>query len=299
MNIEEIRESQSIGILQSVLLGFAWVTDEELSLIQRFPEYLSADVTERTNIEKRGLFLLTGLDGNNSTFIGLHAFIPNAQMDSFDWIYTSALPDLISEETCLENQCVCTDGEDALFMPLITQTNVKGPWRNSSHRRCTYHLFTQQWAIKIAGKVHGQQAKKRVETIRLWVNSLIETVRLYHDFLDSVAKLREYLEDTRDYLTSHVFKSLHTLIFSSMVPVCDKWARCCRVGKFDLDQKTTSHTERCNRGIKEQVHSISVMGMESSAKAMMEHSSGLNNKRQRYVKEFNPCLLTFLYQLTT
>ncbi len=274
-----------------MLLAFAWVTDEELSLVQRFPEFLSADVTERTNIEKRGLFLMTGLDGNNSTFIGMHAFIPNAQMDSFDWLYTSAIPDLISEKTCLENECVVTDGEDALFMPLCSQTNVPGPWRNSSHRRCTYHLFTQQWAKHIAGNARGVQAKKRVKTIRGWVNSLIVSVRFYHDFLDSVEKLKQYLEDAKEFLTSHLFRKLYNLIFSGMVPICDKWARCCRFGKLDLNQCSTSHTERCNRGIKDQVKSISVMGIDTSATAIMEHSSGLNQKRQRYVKSLFPCFL--------
>jgi hypothetical protein len=284
LDIEEIRESQAIGIDQQVLLGFAWVTNEELSLVQRFPEYLSADVTERTNIEKRGMFLVTGLDGNNKIFIGTHAYIPNAQMDTFEWLYTIALPDLISENTCLANQCICTDGEDALFAPLCTQTNLPGPWRNSTHRRCTYHLFTQQWAKKVAGYVTGEQATKSVQTIREWVQSLIETVQQYHDFQDSVQKLRQYMDRAKDLLSIHLFRTLHNLIFQSMIPICDKWARCCRVGKLDLNQKTTSHTERCNRGIKEtggRLNALSGMSLDSSAVVMREHSSQLNLKRQR------------------
>jgi len=62
------------------------------------------DVTERTNVEKCSMFLVTGQDGNNKLFIVLHCFMPNAQMDSFNWIYDYAMPLLIGEETLLKNK---------------------------------------------------------------------------------------------------------------------------------------------------------------------------------------------------
>ena len=63
MDIEAIRDSMKVKEHQKVLLAFAWITGRELSFLKRFPEFLAADVTERTNREKRGLFLIVGQDG--------------------------------------------------------------------------------------------------------------------------------------------------------------------------------------------------------------------------------------------
>ena len=60
MDIAAIRESMNIRDKQKMLIAFAWITGKELSLLRRFPEFLCGDVTERTNKEKRGLFLVTG-----------------------------------------------------------------------------------------------------------------------------------------------------------------------------------------------------------------------------------------------
>ena len=44
---------------QEVLLAFAWVTGDELEFVKKFPEMFMFmfDVTEKTNIEKRGLLI--------------------------------------------------------------------------------------------------------------------------------------------------------------------------------------------------------------------------------------------------
>eukprot|EP00979_Chaetoceros_neogracilis_P000993 scaffold191_cov273-Chaetoceros_neogracile.AAC.8 len=55
LNIEEVRKSMSINNNQSVLLAFAWITGDELRMLERFPELITFDVTEKTNNEKRSL----------------------------------------------------------------------------------------------------------------------------------------------------------------------------------------------------------------------------------------------------
>ena len=69
LNIDDIRAQMSINNGQEILLAFAWISEEELSLVKRFPEFFALDVTERTNVEKRSMFLVTGQDGNNKLFI--------------------------------------------------------------------------------------------------------------------------------------------------------------------------------------------------------------------------------------
>ena len=46
-----------------VLLALAWITGKELSMLERF-----ADVTECTNKERRGMFIVAGQDGNGNIF---------------------------------------------------------------------------------------------------------------------------------------------------------------------------------------------------------------------------------------
>ena len=84
MNICDIRQSMEINGGQDVLLGFAWVTGEELKSLTKFPEFLAIDVTEKTNKEECGLFVGTGLDGQGKIFLGFHCFMPNAQQVSFN-----------------------------------------------------------------------------------------------------------------------------------------------------------------------------------------------------------------------
>lgn len=48
---------------QDVLLAVAWCTEYEKQMVKKFPELITFDVTEKTNNQKRGLFVGTGLDG--------------------------------------------------------------------------------------------------------------------------------------------------------------------------------------------------------------------------------------------
>jgi hypothetical protein len=63
----------------------AWVKDEELLLLQMFPEVLFMDVTSGTNKEGRGLFLVAGKDSNNNGFTGVRIFLPSEQL----WVSNS------------------------------------------------------------------------------------------------------------------------------------------------------------------------------------------------------------------
>lgn len=61
---ERIREQCTLSAEKKLLLLFAWAHDEELRLFKMHPETLQWDVTNKTNREKRGLLIATGLDGN-------------------------------------------------------------------------------------------------------------------------------------------------------------------------------------------------------------------------------------------
>ena len=59
------------------LLIFFWLTDEELRLVQMFPECFAFDVTSQTNKEKQDLFTGTGKTGDNKCFTACRAFTPS------------------------------------------------------------------------------------------------------------------------------------------------------------------------------------------------------------------------------
>jgi len=95
LNIDEVREAMKVN---QVLLAFAWTSGEEKKMLSLFPELITFDVTEKTNKEKRGLFLAVGLDGMGKIFIPMHCFMPNSQMTSFHWVYKHAIPNLWGDE---------------------------------------------------------------------------------------------------------------------------------------------------------------------------------------------------------
>ena len=118
LDIDAVRKSMSVNRGNQILLAFAWTTSQELKLLKRYPDFISIDVTEKTNKEKRGLLLAAGVDGNRKAFICLHVFMPNAQMRSFGWIYKNAIPTLWGDHVLQHVKVVITDGEQALYMPI-------------------------------------------------------------------------------------------------------------------------------------------------------------------------------------
>ncbi len=287
MDIESIRTSLKIKDSQTILLAFAWITGKELSMLSRFPEFLCGDVTERTNIEKRGLFIVTGQDGNNKSFVAFHCYMPNSKMDTYDWIYSNAIPELASNYIIQRNEVFITDGENALFSPLLNAIKIpNGPWKNCYHYRCTYHLFYQAWKKRLSGKIHTKEGSKVVETIRVWIHSLITEVRLYSDYDDSVKKLRNFIADKKTCLSDYVYEQIYELFFDTMNPTSTSWAKFARDKRLDLGHSTTSLCERTNRTLKETMgkkSKLAVLQLAEAANVAWQQSETANKEIERYV----------------
>lgn len=121
---------------QDVLLAISWETQPELHLLSKFPNLIVLDVTEKTNREKRGLFVATGIDGNNKIFPALHSFMPNAKMNSFAWIYDHAIPELWPHHCITKCEAMITDGEHALYAPIENMIRMKKVEQSSSLLVC-------------------------------------------------------------------------------------------------------------------------------------------------------------------
>ncbi len=97
------RDSLIVSDSQELLLAVGWVLNHELQLLSMFPEVFFMDVTCKTNKEGHGLFLVAGKDGNNCGFTAARVFLPSEQRWVFDWMFSTALPSLLSEEVIRKN----------------------------------------------------------------------------------------------------------------------------------------------------------------------------------------------------
>ena len=88
--------------------------------------------------------MATGIDGFGKIFIALHCYMPNAQPASFNWIYVHVMPVLWGYENISKIKAIITDGEHALYDPLINLSSLPDSDWNASVYRCTFHLFTQE-----------------------------------------------------------------------------------------------------------------------------------------------------------
>lgn len=137
-SIEQIMHGMRVNQNQEVLLAIAWTTSYETDMLKKFPELVTFDVTEKTNNQKRVLFMGTGLDGNGQLFPCLHVFMPNSQVASYGWIYDNAIPALWDLDIIKNIQAIGTDCESALYSPLQNLINIEGDWKGTCLYRYIY-----------------------------------------------------------------------------------------------------------------------------------------------------------------
>ena len=79
------REALRINDSDSILVAFAWCSNEEMRLARMFPEYWACDTTFGATKEQRNLFLFAGVDGENKTFPLLYCFMPSKLIRAYTW----------------------------------------------------------------------------------------------------------------------------------------------------------------------------------------------------------------------
>ena len=128
---------------ERLLLFFLYASDEEMRLLRMHPEFCSCDTTFGTNDEKKELFTLAFLDGNNKAFNGGRAYIPNAQSWTFNTIFKHCLPifwgPLISERLKL----MMTDGCVQEYAAFVNNCGENQSFPNAVHGLCYFHLAVQ------------------------------------------------------------------------------------------------------------------------------------------------------------
>jgi len=122
------KRSLKLSDNQSLLLAVAWTTDDEVLLMEMFPEVWFLDVTAGTNKEGRGLFLVVGKDSSNMGFTGVTILLPSEKLWVFDWIFRHCLPSLLPTSTIRRNKVCVTDGDPQMYRALRTQQAHRNVW---------------------------------------------------------------------------------------------------------------------------------------------------------------------------
>ena len=285
MNIQDIRKAMKIGEENEMLLAFAWVSEDEISKVERFPEFCSIDVTEKTNLEKRGLFQGTFIDGDGGTFIGFCSFLPNSQMSSYNWLYEIAMPELFGDDTIKRIQVVMSDGELALYQPIENLSYICSPWKGVKVMRCVYHLFNQPWAkVKGAASLSKSSSvdKTFVEEVKQFIDYMIFHVQNESELNVCINMFESQLSQHHKRISESVYHHLQELWFSSMKPQRLKWSSAFKKDVMDFLHYTSSITESMNASLKQTVNSSTTfakLNLDNSANEIILHSADFNEKK--------------------
>lgn len=109
---------------KKMLLIFLFASDEELRLLMMHPELLVCDTTFKTNKQKKELFTVAGLDGNNEAFNGARAFLPSAKRWVFNILISHCLPLFWRSDVPCRVCLFLTDGDTHEYSAVIKSIEV-------------------------------------------------------------------------------------------------------------------------------------------------------------------------------
>jgi hypothetical protein len=114
---------------KKLLLGVAWVSDEQRRLVNCFPEAWGIDVAFGTNSEQRPLVSgTTNKLSTNQTMTHLHAFLPSLARWAYKWTFGTAMPLLLGKPALERINTVCTDGEENMYGPIVVLSQPGQVW---------------------------------------------------------------------------------------------------------------------------------------------------------------------------
>jgi len=270
------RDSLMLSDSQELLLAVGWVLDHELQLLSMFPEVFFMDVTCKTNKEGRGLFLVAGKDGNNCGFTAARIFLPSEQRWVFDWIFSTALPSLLSEEVIRKNKLCVTDGDPQMFEALRSQQAKREVWLGS-HVFCEWHLLVVGWKVHVSCTVpRGDEVCQEFsDTAYSWIQSWFWLVETKEEFDKSLCDfwlwLDSFLQDNDTY--SSTVSAIRNFVIQSLLPKLDYWVRYSRIDQLSFEATTNSVVEGQNSSLKRGVIQTKANNsLLQSTKALMSNS---------------------------
>lgn len=251
-----IRDRLVVG--KKVLLAVAWTRLDERRLFDLFPEVLIVDVTFGTNDEARPQWVSAAFDGNMNVFTPVRAFLPSQCKWVFDWLFSTAMPSLLSKDALGRIRLVISDGDEKIYSAF--DANQKRHYPNAKHGLCVYHLVTKHINDRVKPTMlmpSEPECAALIQTFKLWIFSWMQNggVETEEEFSISHSLLRSWLQSfqqSENRSLSHNSKVLEEYLVKSVLPLKNRWFYPYRMecGLRTLNQKTSSPVEGVNDTIK-------------------------------------------------
>ena len=236
-----------------VLLAIVWTNKDALRYSLAFPERLIIDTTYKSNIEKRALFLGTGITSCNKTFIALQAYLPNERAWTFQWMFEEAIPKLLGKRFTLRNCLLSSDGDPEIYRTFLKVKETTDLRPNSDHMLCAFHLISQHYDNEVSS---GNSNVKPLWSIaKDWMYSWITDCETTDEYIYSCQKFDSWLKslcsgDNSNSKINAFCKETKEFVLEKLVPLENRWVRYSRLHNNSFDNKTTSVAESSNSLLK-------------------------------------------------
>ena len=176
-----------------------------------YSEYVAMDMTFGTNLQKRPLFIVNGVDGNNKMKTFFRCFMPSKQAQAYRWVINKAMPTLLGgnlDSTFPQVSMIATDEEDALISTIRSQCRPAGIFPNSRHRLDKYHLFIKVW------KNEGVLTSKTNDAIFKCIDSWFHQLETLEEYTNSYRWLIKYLPTNKQDISEKNILSIQDIVQS-------------------------------------------------------------------------------------
>lgn len=213
--IKHWRDSLALSETNQILVAFAWAHDEEIKSTMMYPEFLAADITFGVNRQRRDLFLVAGINGNNRVFTSFRCFIPSKQENAYTWICNQAMPHLLSTDVLKFNQCISTDQEKTLNDSILTSIHSnKDSFKYSKLRLDCYHFFTKVWYEKVMTIPSSDDEVSRniLFIIKKWIMTWFHKIESSEEYNISEEYLKRYIQKNSSKLGTYCSEQIYILL---------------------------------------------------------------------------------------
>ncbi len=267
-----------------ILLAVAWTTVDEQRLFNCFPEVICADVTLKTNSERRPLFVFAGKDSNFQTFTAFRAFLPSECRWVFNWLWNTVIREFFPSSALERVRLVITDGDE----------NIYGPLENAIARRILPNCFATLcvWH-KINRGMHSHRIYCPYKTVRcsiyfdvleLWLWSWTDSIETEAEFDHSLECLWRFIESesVKRIMGEDFISRFRSFLVKIVLPYQDKLLFTTRIGIRGGNERTTSIVEAENSSLKTTcIGPKPNQPIHMSAKCQTEMNERRNKKKAR------------------
>lgn len=117
------------------------------------------DVLEKTNRQRRSMFVVAGKDAKNKIFPALYAYMPSHAGWFFNWMFRYAIPTIYSKRVRDKNELMVSDEDIQQYGQFIEAIKEYNP--NLHLQLCGFHKLYRSHLKNCAGWFDGGRLTKK------------------------------------------------------------------------------------------------------------------------------------------